>query len=142
MSAKGSAFSSNVIKIAKANAKNYGLSSSLFKSHSIYDLDSAQDRAEFIVCCEVLEHLENPEARLKALQIVARKYLIVTVPQEPLWSALNLARGKCIKYLGNTPGHIQHWSRNGFFELVSKYFNIFQARSPLPWTMLLCRPQH
>lgn len=132
LSAKGSDFSSNIIKIAQANARSYGLSPSLFKRRSIYDLDSVQDEAELIACCEVLEHLENPDAGLMALQRVARNYLIVSVPQEPLWRALNLARGKYIKCLGNTPGHIQHWSRNGFFELISKYFDVVEARSPLP----------
>ena len=53
--------------------------------------------------------------------------------------ALNLARGKYIKDLGNTPGHLQHWSKKSFITLVEKYFTVIEVKSPLPWTMLLCR---
>lgn len=139
--AKGCDFSHNVIDIAKENAIKQGLSPSFFETRSIYDLDKAQDSADLVVCCEVLEHLDDPEAGLRALQKVAKKNLIVSVPQEPLWCALNLARGKYITSLGNTPGHIQHWSKRSFVELVSKYFEVVEARSPLPWTMLLCQPR-
>lgn len=141
LSARGCDFSVDVIDIARENAKKQALSPSLFEARSIYDLDTVQDSADLVVCCEVLEHLEDPESGLKALQRVARKHLIVSVPQEPLWCALNLARGKYITRFGNTPGHLQHWSKRSFVELVSKYFEIIEIRSPLPWTMLLCRPR-
>ncbi|SUW64028.1 bifunctional 3-demethylubiquinone-9 3-methyltransferase/ 2-octaprenyl-6-hydroxy phenol methylase [Buttiauxella agrestis] len=141
LSARGCDFSVDVIDIARENAKKQELSPSLFEARSIYDLDTVQDSADLVVCCEVLEHLEDPESGLKALQRVARKHLIVSVPQEPLWCALNLARGKYITRFGNTPGHLQHWSKRSFVELVSKYFEIIEIRSPLPWTMLLCRPR-
>ena len=140
--AKGCDFSKQVIKTALENAKDCGLSPSLFQSRSIYDLDTNQDSADLVVCCEVLEHLENPEAGLRALQRVVGKNLIVSVPQEPLWCALNLARGKYITRWGNTPGHVQHWSKSGFVHLVSKYYEVVDVRSPLPWTMLLCRLRH
>jgi hypothetical protein len=84
--------------------------------------------------------LDNPEAGLQGLQRVVERHLIVSVPQAPLWCALNLARGKYISRWGNSPGHIQHWSKSGFIHLVSKYFEVVEVRSPLPWTMLLCRP--
>lgn len=139
-SARGSDFSRNVIEIAKENAAARGLSPAIFKSRSIYDLDPDQDSADLVVCCEVLEHLEKPDAGLQALQRVVKHHLIVSVPQEPLWCALNLARGKYIRHFGNTPGHLQHWSRRGFVKLVSNYFEVVERRSPLPWTMLFCRP--
>lgn len=140
LNARGCDFSREVIEIARENAINRGLETSLFKSRSIYDLDVTQDSADLVVCCEVLEHLENPEAGLQALQRVTKRRLIISVPQEPLWCALNLARGKYITRWGNTPGHIQHWSRSDFVKLVSKYFEVIEVRSPLPWTMLFCRP--
>lgn len=140
MQVRGCDFSKQVIKIARENAAGRGLSPSLFESRSIYDLDAEQDSADLVVCCEVLEHLDNPEAGLKGLQRVVERHLIVSVPQEPLWCALNLARGKYISRWGNSPGHIQHWSKSGFIHLVSKYFEVVEVRSPLPWTMLLCRP--
>jgi 2-polyprenyl-3-methyl-5-hydroxy-6-metoxy-1,4-benzoquinol methylase len=140
LNTRGCDFSNDVIEIARENAIGRGLPTSLFEPRSIYDLNSNQDSADLIVCCEVLEHLENPEAGLEALQRVVKKSLILSVPREPLWCALNLARGKYISCGGNTPGHIQHWSRAKFIRLVSKYFEVIEVRSPLPWTMLFCRP--
>ncbi|AMP03321.1 methyltransferase -containing domain protein [Collimonas pratensis] len=43
--------------------------------------------------------------------------------------------------MGNTPGHINHWSTRGFIQLISKYFDVIEVKSPLPWTMLLCQPR-
>lgn len=141
LSARGSDFSKDVIEIARENAISRGLSPSLFEARSIYDLEANRDGRDLVVCCEVLEHLKNPEAGLQALQRIALQHLIVSVPQEPLWCALNLARGKYVMHWGNTPGHIQHWSKSSFIRLVSKYFEVLEVRSPLPWTMLLCRPR-
>ncbi len=137
--ARGSDFSKKVISLARENAQSRGVSPSIFSAHSIYDIEPGRDSAELIVCCEVLEHLENPEEGLKALQSVATDYVIISVPREPIWCALNLVRGKYLMSMGNTPGHIQHWSSKEFIEIVGRYFEIVKVKTPLPWTMLLCR---
>lgn len=139
LNARGSDFSSQVIEMAIDNAAEAKITHSVFKSRSIYDLNRVEDSADLIVCCEVLEHLDNPEAGLQSLKEIAKDYVILSVPREPLWCALNLARGKYVKNLGNTPGHLQHWSKSNFIKLVEKYFTIVEVKSPLPWTMLLCR---
>jgi len=137
--ARGSDFSEAVINIARDNAQTQNLNPSSFTPRSIYDVESECDSADLIVCCEVLEHLKDPEAGLAALQRIVRDYLIISVPREPLWCALNLFRGKYVTDFGNTPGHIQHWSSRAFVELVGRYFDVIEVRKPLPWTMLLCR---
>jgi 2-polyprenyl-3-methyl-5-hydroxy-6-metoxy-1,4-benzoquinol methylase len=137
---RGCDFSAHVIEMARENAISRGLSPALFTSRSIYDLDARHDHADLVVCCEVLEHVDNPEDALLALQKIVGRHLIVSIPQEPLWCMLNLLRGKYISRWGNTPGHIQHWSKNEFIRLVSKYFKVIDVKSPLPWTMILCRP--
>ncbi len=70
---------------------------------------------------------------------VASKYLLVSVPREPIWRAVNIARGAYIKDLGNTPGHLNHWSKRSFIAELSKVGTVVEARSPFPWTMLLVR---
>lgn len=139
IAARGSDFSEQVIALAKENARQRSLSTELFMSRSIYDLQSSSDGADLLVCCEVLEHLNDPAAGLAALQRVATKHVILSVPREPIWCALNMARGKYWSTLGNTPGHLQHWSSVQFVSLVSQYFDVLVVRSPLPWTMLLCK---
>ena len=136
---KGSDFSNKVIDLAKQNASNQQ-ERNLFRVKSIYDLNQKDDSADLIVCCEVLEHLQNPYLALQTLQKLVRKNLIISVPREPLWCFLNMLRLKYISNWGNTPGHIQHWSKNDFLKLVSLYFHVTAVRSPVPWTMLLCEP--
>jgi 2-polyprenyl-3-methyl-5-hydroxy-6-metoxy-1,4-benzoquinol methylase len=142
LQARGCDSSARVIELARENAAMCGLSAALFEYRSIHELAAGRDSADLIVCCEVLEHLEHPEAGLQALQRVAGHYLIVSVPREPLWRILNLARGKYLADWGNTTGHIQHWSKSGFVRMVSKYFEVIEIKSPIPWTMLLCRPRN
>jgi SAM-dependent methyltransferase len=137
--AKGCDFSSRVIEIARANAANSSISSDVFQVRSIYDIEPGRASADLIICCEVLEHLEHPEIGLSALKRVATNYILLSVPREPLWCALNIVRGKYLTRFGNTPGHIQHWSKGNFVDLVGNYFEIVHVRTPIPWTMVLCR---
>jgi 2-polyprenyl-3-methyl-5-hydroxy-6-metoxy-1,4-benzoquinol methylase len=93
-----------------------------------------------VAAIEVLEHVDDPERALAEMARVARGgHLLVSVPREPLWRALNLARGAYVRDLGNTPGHVHHWSRRAFGRLLARHGDVVQARSPLPWTMLLVR---
>ncbi len=136
---RGTDFSECVISLAKKNAFDLG-EAFLFEVRSIYELNHKLDSADLIVCCEVLEHLNDPALALQSLQRVVKKNLIISVPREPLWRFLNIMRLKYVLNLGNTPGHIQHWSKKDFIKLISSYFDVVEVRSPVPWTMLLCRP--
>ncbi|MBN2444182.1 MAG: class I SAM-dependent methyltransferase [Spirochaetales bacterium] len=109
-----------------------------FYVKSIYDIGQ-EDRADLIVCCEVLEHLEFPEKALKKLAETTNKYCLLTVPTEPLWRILNMARGKYIHDFGNTPGHIQHWTYHQFINLVRSRMDIIATKFVVPWTVVLCK---
>ncbi len=88
---------------------------------------------------EVLEHVPRPEATLAEMARVAERHLLVSVPREPLWRGLNVARGAYWRTLGNTPGHVNHWSKAAFVALLGRYGTVAEVRSPFPWTMLLVR---
>jgi 2-polyprenyl-3-methyl-5-hydroxy-6-metoxy-1,4-benzoquinol methylase len=102
-------------------------------------LDYGDDEFDLVAATEVLEHVLEPERALSEMARVARRHLIVSVPREPLWRALNVARGAYVGQFGNTPGHLNHWSRHGFVGLLAGYGHVVEARSPFPWTMLLVR---
>lgn len=140
LAVRGSDFSSTVIELAKTNAIERNLPADLFNQRSIYELQPDEDSADLVVCCEALEHLAQPETALQVLNRIAQKHAIFSVPREPIWRVLNIARGKYWSQFGNTPGHIQHWSQRDFIELVSRYLKVEQVRAPFPWTMLLCSP--
>jgi 2-polyprenyl-3-methyl-5-hydroxy-6-metoxy-1,4-benzoquinol methylase len=96
---------------------------------------------EFGLACaiEVLEHVPDPEHTVAEMARVASGHLLVSVPREPLWRMLNMARGAYLKDLGNTPGHVNHWSKRSFVRLLSQHGDVIEKRSPFPWTMLLVR---
>jgi 2-polyprenyl-3-methyl-5-hydroxy-6-metoxy-1,4-benzoquinol methylase len=100
-------------------------------------LPFADGEFEVATAIEVLEHVPEPEHTVAEMARVAGRHLLVSVPREPLWRALNMARGAYLKDLGNTPGHVNHWSKRSFVELLSRHGEVVEARSPFPWTMLL-----
>ncbi len=102
-------------------------------------LPFAANEFDLVSAIEVLEHLPDPEQTLSEMARCAARHLLVSVPHEPLWRALNMARGAYIPQLGNTPGHLNHWSKRSFVRLLSRYGEIVEVRSPFPWTMLLVR---
>jgi 2-polyprenyl-3-methyl-5-hydroxy-6-metoxy-1,4-benzoquinol methylase len=96
---------------------------------------------EFDLVCavELLEHLPYPEHSLSEMVRCAKRHVLLSVPREPLWRALNIARGAYLRQLGNTPGHLNHWSKRSFIALAASFGSVVEVRSPLPWTMLLLR---
>jgi SAM-dependent methyltransferase len=103
------------------------------------NLPFADDEFDTASAIEVLEHVPDPEHTVAEMVRVANRWLLVSVPREPLWRGLNMARGAYWKDLGNTPGHVNHWSKRSFVQLLSRHGKVVEARSPFPWTMLLVR---
>jgi 2-polyprenyl-3-methyl-5-hydroxy-6-metoxy-1,4-benzoquinol methylase len=99
----------------------------------------ADDEFDMACAIEVLEHVPNPEHTVAEMARVARRHLLVSVPREPLWRMLNMARGAYLADLGNTPGHVNHWSKRSFVRLLAQHGEVVEKRSPFPWTMLLVR---
>ena len=108
---------------------------------SIYELPWSDDAFDLVLCCEVLEHLREPSRGLAELARVARRHVLLSTPREPLWRVLNMARGHYLGALGNTPGHVQHWSRSGLARLARTELRLLAERRPVPWTMLLGAPR-
>ncbi|MEA2210616.1 MAG: hypothetical protein QOF83_564 [Solirubrobacteraceae bacterium] len=102
-------------------------------------LEFADDEFALVAATEVLEHVPDPARVLAEMSRVASAHLLVSVPHEPLWRVLNVARGAYVRQLGNTPGHLNHWTRRGFVKLLSGFGQVMEVRSPFPWTMLLVR---
>ena len=102
-------------------------------------LPFADGEFDAVSALELLEHVPNPDAMLAEMSRCARRHLLVSVPREPLWRALNLARGAYVAQLGNTPGHLNHWSKRAFVALMREHGEVMEVRSPFPWTMLLVR---
>jgi 2-polyprenyl-3-methyl-5-hydroxy-6-metoxy-1,4-benzoquinol methylase len=138
LTVRGSDISASAIALARQRAAALGLPA-MFRVADLRELMLPEDGAELVVCCEVLEHLRDPAGALPLLARLAQPHLIVSVPREPLWRMLNVARGRYWAALGNTPGHLQHWSARGFLAVLKDHVEVLEVRTPLPWTMALCR---
>ena len=92
---------------------------------------------DIVIACEVLEHVKNPGIVLKEMQRVSNKFILLSVPHEPMWRILNILRLKYLNNFGNTPGHLNHWSPQKINSLVTGYFNPIQLKISFPWVFIL-----
>jgi ubiquinone/menaquinone biosynthesis C-methylase UbiE len=124
---------SDKIDVAKARVKDVE-----FSVGNIYNINYDDATFDLVISTEVLEHLENPISALQELLRVSKKYIIVSVPNEPFYRMTNVVRFMYLKELGNTPGHINHWSKNAFIKFANKICHVQEVRTPFPFTILLC----
>ena len=110
-----------------------------FRAEEATRLPFADGEFDVATAIEVLEHVPDPDATVAEMARVAGRWILVSVPREPLWRGLNVARGAYWRALGNTPGHVNHWSKRSFVRMLSQHGTVEDARSPFPWTMLLVR---
>lgn len=106
---------------------------------SAYSLNRKDNEFDHIIMTEVLEHLEDYRLALKELFRVARKSVVISVPNEPLWRILNMARFKYLKDFGNTPGHLNHFSKKSLTTELEKFGMIKKIFTPIPWIMIECQ---
>ena len=105
---------------------------------NIYHLPFKAESFDLVICTEVLEHLEEPKKALRELARVSRKYLLLSVPNEPYFMLANFLRGKNISRWGNDIEHINHWTSKGFERFVEyEKLKVISKRYPFPWTMFL-----
>jgi 2-polyprenyl-3-methyl-5-hydroxy-6-metoxy-1,4-benzoquinol methylase len=120
--------------VEEARARNPEVT---IERESIYELPHADKSFDLVFVLEVLEHLDEPAKALAEVCRVSKRWVIASVPREPIWRALNVARLKYVTALGNTPGHLNHWSAAGFQKFVEQQAPVRAKRTPLPWTMVL-----
>jgi len=110
-----------------------------YRAMAAENLPFADNEFELAAAIEVLEHVPDPAHTVSEMARCASRHLLVSVPREPLWRMLNVARGAYLRELGDTPGHVNHWSKRSFVRLLARHGEVVEARSPFPWTMLLVR---
>jgi SAM-dependent methyltransferase len=125
--------------VEAARAMNPGIE---IEQEDVYELRRREDSYDLVFLLEVLEHLDHPGAALAELRRVLKPdgWLILGVPREPIWRALNMARGKYLGAFGNTPGHLNHWSARSIRTYVSRHVGeVVATETPIPWTLALVR---
>ncbi len=109
-----------------------------FEQGSAYDIKRRDESCDLALSSEVLEHLDNPLKGLLELKRVSRRFVLVSVPNEPWWRLANIARFYYLKDFGNTPGHVNHWSKKSFELFLRPHFSKVQIKNALIWNIALC----
>jgi 2-polyprenyl-3-methyl-5-hydroxy-6-metoxy-1,4-benzoquinol methylase len=110
-----------------------------FMAQRAEQLPFADGEFDVATAIEVLEHVPDPGHTLAEMARCAARHVLVSVPREPLWRAVNMARGAYWRELGNTPGHVNHFSKSAITSLCARHGEVIETRSPFPWTMVLVR---
>lgn len=111
------------------------------KQGDIYKLPYHDNAFDVVLCTEVLEHLEDPGKALKEIKRVAKKYCVISVPNEPWFMLGNFLRGKNVSRFGNDIEHIQHWTSSEIRKFVGKELKVVSVRNPLPWSLLIAEKE-
>lgn len=112
--------------------------SAIFSVRDIYNSGYPEASFDLVLNTEVLEHLKEPEKVLSEIRRLTKKWAILSVPNEPLFSISNLLSGKDILRIGRHKDHCNNWSTTSFISLLNKYFKVSCVAKPFPWTIVLC----
>lgn len=113
------------------------------KTHhgTAYDLQARAGDFDLVMCCEVLEHLADPDRALAEIVSLRPRKAIFTVPHEPFFMLSNLMRGRNITRLGNDIDHHNHWTKTSFEQLLSRRFHLEELTSSYPFLLALATPR-
>lgn len=103
----------------------------------VYQIKKPDSSYDCVLMLEVLEHLENISKAISELYRVSSKYVIISVPNEPLWRISNLLRCKYVYDFGNTPGHINHFNKRRLDLLLRPYSSKTKFCLSFPWIIVL-----
>lgn len=121
-------------------AREYTLSTIPLVAADITHLPFKKSTFDLLVVAEVLEHVPDTHAMLRELVDVSRRYVLITVPNEPIFRTANFFRGKNLTRFGNPEDHIHHFNMKSLKELLYEYFSevVLKTNSTF-WLMANCR---
>ncbi len=109
------------------------------ESGDIYHIHQPDASWDVTIASEVLEHLDDPKAAIRELKRVTKRYVLLSVPNEPWFRLGNFARGRHVRRFGNHPEHINMWTKKKFSRFVGHELTIEKSISAFPWTIVLAR---
>ena len=110
------------------------------KKGDIYKLPYKSNSFDLVVATEVLEHLDYPKKAYKELIRVSKKYVLLSVPNEPFFTIQRIGRLQNLRQLGKHPEHIQMWTIPAFTKFVKiKGVKLVTRKFPIPWTLVVMK---
>ena len=107
-----------------------------FMRGSVLELPCDAGAFDLVLCSEVLEHLSAPERAIAEMKRVARTHVLITVPLEPYFQALN----DIAQWLGisGDPGHVQFWNHAVFQAFIETHFDRATLARKHMYQLALC----
>ena len=75
---------------------------------------------DLVLCLEVLEHLHRPEQAVATFIRLTRRYVLLSVPNEPIFRTLRMLEGSDLLRWGDHPEHIHHWNYFSFARFLER----------------------
>jgi len=94
-----------------------------FFQWDVTKLNYQKDQFDLVICLEVLEHLENPNVWLQELLRVGNKHLILSVPNEPVFTIMRFLSLNNFFQLGKHPEHLNLWNAKSFEIFIRSNFD-------------------
>lgn len=120
---------------AVAFARDHFGTHGTYEVGSVYALPYADRQFDLVLCSEVLEHLDRPEAALAEVARVARQHVLLSVPLEPYFDAINRF-GRRLG-VGGDPGHVNFWTRATWAAWVRRHFEQATVETSLVYNVAL-----
>lgn len=94
---------------------------------------------DMVVSLEVLEHLPRPGKAVQMYKQLAKRYLLLSVPNEPIFRTLRMLEGNDLLKWGDHPEHINHWNLFSFSRFLEKQgLRVVERKVPFPFTWVIC----
>jgi len=93
---------------------------------------------DMVASMEVLEHLPEPELAVALYKRLSRRYLLLSVPNEPVFRTLRMLEGSDLLRWGDHPEHINHWNFFSFSRFLQRQgLRVVARRVPFPFTWVI-----
>lgn len=79
---------------------------------------------DILICCDVIEHIINPNNLIEFLSNIDFKYLIISTPDRNILRYMEGYGDKAWQGPPVNPAHVREWTMNEFDNYISKSFNI------------------
>jgi SAM-dependent methyltransferase len=105
----------------------------------IHRLPFPDNSFPLVMSLEVLEHIPDSGLGLRELLRVSSRYILISVPHEPLFRGANFLRGKHLNRWGNDPEHLHNYNGRAFRQLVSRQATVIAHHFAFPWQIILAQ---
>ncbi|MCD4666959.1 class I SAM-dependent methyltransferase [archaeon] len=122
------------------NDKTIFLANKLYPTLNVKEGNILKLRGKYdlLISSEVLEHIKDYEKAISECKKVST-ICIFSVPNEPFFRITNILRLKYLKRLGNTPGHLNNWSKKDFYQLLKSHFKYVNIKTTSLWNVAICK---